>query len=112
TDEGLVASEPKPLRNEISKKLGEPYIPEGPGWSRWAEDHVPVVLYEHLEQVFSIQSRAALEYAGDDWDLFLYVMTLVDRVSHPYWAYSHPETFPQLDPERAKRFARAVPDAY
>jgi len=112
TDDGLMVSEPKTLRSEISEKLGEPYIPEGPGWSRWADKNTPEVLYGHLEQVFTIQSKAAQLYAGGDWDLFLYVMTLVDRVSHPYWAYSHPSTFPDLDPEKIKKFGGAVADAY
>jgi hypothetical protein len=112
TDDGLVVSEPKTLRTEISNKIGEPYIPEGPGWSRWADEHVPGVLYDHLEQVFSGQSKAALEYAGGDWDLFIYVMTFVDRVSHPYWAYTHPDTFPNLDKAKAAKFAAAVPNSY
>ena len=112
TDDGLLVSEPKTLRAEISTKIGEPYIPEGPGWSRWADEHTPEVLYQHLEQVFSIQSKAALEYAGGDWDLFLYVMTFVDRISHPYWGYGHPESFPGMDPAKAKKFASAVPDSY
>jgi predicted AlkP superfamily phosphohydrolase/phosphomutase len=112
TDDGLLISEPKSFRTEITKKIGEPYIPEGPGWSRWADEHVPEVLYPHLEQVFSIQSKAALEYAGGDWDLYLYVMTFVDRISHPYWAYSHPESFPSLDPAKVKKYASAVGDAY
>ncbi len=111
-DDGLLISEPKSLREEISKKIGEPYIPEGPGWSRWADDRTAEVLYDHLEQIFSIQSRAALEYADDDWNLFLYVMTFVDRVSHPYWAYGHPDGFPGLDPEKAKKYANAVGNAY
>jgi hypothetical protein len=111
-DAGLVISEPKPLRAEISKTIGEPYIPEGPGWSKWADEHVPTVLYDHLEQVFSGQSKAALEFAGTDWDLFIYVMTLVDRVSHPYWAYTHPQTFPTLDKAKVEKFKHAVPNSY
>jgi len=111
-DDGLVASEPKKLRTEISKKLGEPYIPEGPGWSKWAEPYAPEVLYDHLEQIFVNQSRAAQMYAGGDWKLFLYVMTFVDRISHPYWAYSHPSEYPGIDLEKAKKYEHAVPDAY
>src|SRR6185369_10404445 len=112
TDEGLVASEPKKLRSQVSEKIGEPYIPEGPGWSKWAEDYTPAVLYQHLEQVFSIQSKAALLYAPGDWKLFLYVMTFVDRISHPYWAYSHPENFPDMNPDKAKKYGGMVADAY
>jgi hypothetical protein len=62
--------------------------------------------------VFAGQSKAALEYAGGDWDLFIYVMTFVDRVSHPYWAYTHPEGFPTLDKAKAEKFAYAVPSSY
>jgi hypothetical protein len=111
-DEGLLISEPKELRSQVAAKLGEPYIPEGPGWSRWDDPKVPEVLYPHLEQVFSNQSKAALLSAGGDWDLFLFVMTLVDRVSHPYWAYSHTDAFPDLDREKAKKYETAVADAY
>lgn len=112
TDDGLLISEPKALRAELSETLGEPYIPEGPGWSRWDEAHTPEVLYDHLDQIFTIQSKAALEYASGDWDLFLFVMTLVDRVSHPYWAYSHADSFPDLDKDKARLYGAAVADAY
>ena len=112
TDDGIVVSEPRDLRGKISERLREPYIPEGPGWSRWAEPDTADFLYAHLKQVFDIQSRAALEYAGTDWGLFLYVMTLVDRVSHPYWAYSHPDDYPDLDRDKAERYESAVADAY
>lgn len=112
TDDGLLVSEPKTLRAEVSEKIGEPYIPEGPGWSKWADEHTPEVLYDHLEQVFTNQSKAALMYSGGDWDLFLYVMTFVDRVSHPYWAYGHSAGFPTMDPEKAKKYGGAVANAY
>ena len=112
TDDGLVISEPTTLRAEISAAIGTPYIPEGPGWSRWAEPDTPDYLYPHLEQVFDIQTRAALQYAGGDWGLFLYVMTLVDRVSHAYWAYANPGDFPAIDRDKARRYESAVGDAY
>ncbi|HEY2774460.1 MAG TPA: alkaline phosphatase family protein [Candidatus Binatia bacterium] len=112
TDDGLVASEPKNARSEVSAKIGEPYIPEGPGWSRWDQEHVADVLYDHLDQVFSIQSKGAELYAGDDWRLFLYVMTFVDRISHPYWGYAHPDNFPNMDREKAKKYENFVANAY
>jgi len=112
TDDGIVMSEPADLRGKISERLGEPYIPEGPGWSRWEDADTPVYLYQHLKQIFDIQTRAALLYAAGDWDLSLYVMTLVDRVSHPYWAYSHPDDYPGIDREKAKIYETAVADAY
>lgn len=112
TDEGIIMSHPKELRAQVSEKLGEPYIPEGPGWSRWNQPDTAEYLYEHLVQVFDIQARAATLYAGDDWKLFAFIMTLVDRVSHPYWAYGHAEDYEGMDPQRAKRYGSAVADSY
>ena len=111
-DDGLVVSSPRGLRAKISERLGEPYIPEGPGWSRYADEETPVYLYEHLKQVFDIQTRAALLYAGGNWDLSIYVMTLVDRVSHPYWAYSHPDDYPEIDRKKARHYEGAVAQSY
>lgn len=111
-DDGLVITEPKQVRGELAAKFGEPYIPEGPGWSRWEDEDTPTYLYQHLDQVFGIQSKAALEYVSKPWDLFLYVMTFVDRVSHPYWAYGHAADYPGLDLEKAKKSETAVADSY
>lgn len=112
TDAGLKVSTPEPLRDDVEKILGERYIPEGPGWSRWEDPETPEYLYEHLEQVFDVQSGAAELYADKPWDLFTYVMTFTDRISHPYWAYAYPEEFPDLDLEKAAKFSTAVADSY
>lgn len=111
-DDGIVMTSPKELRGQLAAKLGEPYIPEGPGWSRWEEPDTPEFLADHLDQVFDIQTKAAFDYVAEDWQAFLYVMTLVDRVSHPYWAYSHPDDYEGLDRAKAAKYASAVDDAY
>lgn len=113
TDSQLVYTHPKDLLAKLANVLGDrPYIPEGPGWSKYAEPDTPEYLFEHLVQVSEIQSQAATAFAGDDWRLFIYVNTLVDRVSHPYWAYSRAEDYIGLPKEKAERFGYAVKQSY
>jgi hypothetical protein len=111
-DPGLVISYPADLRRRIAAELVDDYIPEGPGWSRYGDEETPEYLYEHLVQVSRIQTRAASLFTPGEWDLFIYVNTLVDRVSHPYWAYMQPGDYEGLDPDKARRFGSAVKDAY
>lgn len=111
-DDGMKMSFPADIRAEIDERLGEPYIPEGPGWSKHAEEDTPKYLYQHLEQVARNQTRAASMFADKDWNLLIYVDTLVDRVSHPYWAYMQPGEYDGLDRAKAKRYENAVRDAY
>lgn len=111
-DDGLVCSHPPEWEHEVSARLGEAYVPEGPGWSQHAEDDVVTVLHEHLAQVAELQTAAALMSAEGDWDLLIYVSTLVDRTSHPYWPYMHPEAYPELDPELVAAHGGRVLDAY
>ncbi|MFP6610113.1 MAG: alkaline phosphatase family protein [Deltaproteobacteria bacterium] len=111
-DPGLVVSHPGDVTERIAVGLAGPYIPEGPGWSRWAEPDTPKYLYEHLVDVSRIQTDAVGMFVGGRWDLLIYVNTLVDRVSHPYWAYMRPEDYEDLPPEKAALYSEAVRDSY
>ena len=42
-DDGMNMSYPASARLAVDAELGEPYIPEGPGWSKHAEPETPVV---------------------------------------------------------------------
>ena len=112
TDDELVITYPKELHAEIDRTLGQPYVPEGPGWSRYAEEDTPKFLYDHLLQVARVQADAAELLVKRPWDLFIYVDTLVDRVSHPYWAYMRPDDYEGLDPAKAERFREYVRNSY
>lgn len=113
SDPGMKMVWPEGERARYEAEHGGVYIPEGPGWSLWDKDETPEYLYEHCKQVFDIQNEAALAYIdAAPWDLFLYVMTFTDRISHPYWAYANPDDFPDLDREKAARFETAVADSY
>jgi hypothetical protein len=113
TDSQLVYTHPADLLVRLTGVLGErPYIPEGPGWSKYAEPETPEYLFEHLLQVSEIQSDATAAFAADDWRLFIYVNTLVDRVCHPYWAYANPQDYIDLPEKNAERYGYAVKQAY
>jgi hypothetical protein len=112
SDPGMKIVWPEGERQRYEESIGHAYIPEGPGWSLWDKEDTPAYLYDHCKQVFDIQTAAALSYIDQPWDLFLYVMTLTDRISHPYWAYANPESFPEIDREKAALYATAVADSY
>src|SRR6185436_1837513 len=59
-----------------------------------------------------IQTKGAVLLAAKKWDLFIYVDTLVDRISHPYWSYMRPNDYVGVDPAKAARYADAVRNAY
>jgi hypothetical protein len=112
SDEGMIMSYPQGMRALVSDQIGEQYIPEGPGWSKHAEPDTPRYLFEHLVDVSRMQTDAASLFAGEDWQLFIYVNTLVDRVSHPYWAYMNAQDYEGLDPAKAREYAEVVRNAY
>ena len=113
TDGQFVISDPPDTLARLGPVLeARPYVPEGPGWSKHAEPDTPDYLFEHLVHVARIQTDAVAAFASEDWRLFVYVDTLVDRTSHPYWAYSHPEGYDGLSLEKAARYANVVKDSY
>ena len=111
-DDGLQITYPADARERIRAQLGDEYIPEGPGWSKWAEPETPEYLYEHLLQVADIQTHAVDVFAPTDWDLLVYVDTFVDRVSHPYWAYMRPSDYDDMDLAKAAKYRDAVKNSY
>lgn len=112
-DPGLAISYPTDARAKIESEIGEAYIPEGPGWSKHAEPDTPGYLFQHLLDVSRTHSRVAERLvAAGEWDLFVYVDTLVDRVSHPYWSYMRPDDYPNIDRAKADLYKDAVREAY
>lgn len=112
SDADMMMASPPEARALIDQHLGEPYIPEGPGWSKHAEPETPGYLAEHLVQVSRNQTEAVSMYADTPWRLLIYVDTLVDRVSHPYWAYMAPDNYDGLDSAKAAKWKDEVREAY
>lgn len=113
TDGQFIFTSPPDLLARLGPILdGRPYIPEGPGWSKHAEPDTPDYLFEHLAQVAETQTDTAAAFVPDDWRLFVFIHTLVDRTSHPYWAYSQAEKYVGLPPEKAARYGAVVAESY
>lgn len=112
TDDRLEFTWPRRHQRHLAGLVGHPYIPEGPGWNRHDEPQTPVYLYDHLVEIADQHTAAVLDVADDPWSMLIYVHTLVDRTSHPYWAYDHPEDYDGFDPARAEAFSGTVADAY
>jgi len=113
-DDKYVLTFPPDLKSSLRTGVlgGRPYVAEGPGWSKHADADTPNYLAEHLEQVAEIQTDVAASFADEDWQLFIFVNTLIDRVSHPYWAYANPGTYEGLPPAKAALYKEAVAAAY
>jgi len=111
-DNGIVFTQPKELQQRLEKVLGSPYVPEGPGWSRWKDPEQPAYLYDQLVEISRLQTRASLFLLKQPWDLFVYVLTLTDRVQHPYWSFMEPESFTHVDADLVRRFKDRVAASY
>ena len=103
---------PAAALERVRTATGMRYVPEGAGWLQHARRPTLGFLFEHLVQIARIQSGAAAVFAADPWRLFVYVNTLVDRVSHPYWPYTQPQDYDGVESAKARRHAETVRDAY
>ena len=113
SDGRTVLTHPRGVLNLLDVEAGPaPYIAEGPGWSKYDAPHTANYLAEHLTEVAGIQTLGPRKFAGEPWNLFIYVHTLVDRVSHPYWSYMNADDYVGVDPVKAKAHGEAVRDAY
>ena len=112
TDDGIVITQPVSLHAELDQAIGQPYVVEGAGWIKHADEDTPKYLYDHLAQIAQVQTEGAAMLAAKKWDLFIYVHTLVDRISHPYWSYMRPNDYDGVDPAKAARFGDVVRNAY
>jgi len=107
TDYQLCTRTPRSWLARLTGVSANARTSRGPGWSKYAEPTRPRYLFEHLVQVAEIQSDAATSFASDDWRLFIYVNTLVDRVSHPYWPTAARKIYIDPAEREAVRFGYA-----
>lgn len=78
-----------------------------PGAEKRAE-----ALIAGLHAVEAGRTDAALHLlARHDWDLFMIVYVMTDRLQHLFWRFMD-ETHPEHDPELGQRFGEAIADGY
>lgn len=103
---------------DFFKKLSAPYVVEGPGWRAHEDPRVAPHLPAVLEDIERLHSEAAIRLLEERTpDLFVYPLTLVDRIQHPYWRDHEPEPYagdgferPKLTPQDPVEAAYRVSD--
>lgn len=108
----VLISDPTEFISDLEAATGRPYIPEGPGFRLWHEPATARYLYPHLLDLTSMHIEAAEALLDTPWDLFVYVNTFVDRISHLYWPFMSPGDYKGVTPQAAARFGGRVGDAY
>jgi predicted AlkP superfamily phosphohydrolase/phosphomutase len=75
----------------------EPYVVEGLGWRAHRDDRIAAHLFSILADFERTHLRAALaELEREPPDLFAYVLTLTDRIQHPFWRDHEPAAYGSL----------------
>ena len=72
-----------------------PYVVEGLGWARYADDRIAKLLPDKImetERGHQETAKRLLENLAPN--LFSYVITVTDRLQHPFWALHEPSAFP------------------
>jgi hypothetical protein len=87
------------------------------GWSMdtWALNELRIDEKTFLEDVYFSENKFAEIMRGllddGDFDLYVHVFELTDRVSHVFWRFQDPE-YPGYDSTMALRYGGAIRDSY
>ncbi len=112
-DESWSFVEPRSLYGELQEQIGLNYLAEGAGWKMYTDPRTLDLLYEHSVDVESRHVDAGEFLAQNkDWDLFIEVITLTDRISHPYWPFKEPHRYDGISEESAKEYGDRVERCY
>ncbi len=94
----------------INSNLIEPYIAEGVGWQIFLEERLLGALPQHLTDVGRCRKSTALNILDQmDHELFVYIITMTDRIQHPMLKFMMPEAYRKLGEELEGDFARFQP---
>ena len=90
------------------------YVVEPTGWLSADDPGVRDALFEHFVDVERMHLRASLALLDlvEDWRLFVHVITLPDRVSHPFWRFHRPDDYPPVAPSELEANATRVEESY
>ena len=112
---------PPELAAELDSRFG-PYIVEGTGWLLF---QVPQLVRPLAEHQFDVADRrlvaAGHVWERESWDSLFYVLTLTDRIQHPFWMFldharygikQHPDAGHGTINEHTRGMETIVEDAY
>jgi predicted AlkP superfamily phosphohydrolase/phosphomutase len=110
----LPISEPPRLSRELADRFG---LYKTLGWSMdtWALNELRIDEKTFLEDVYFSENKFAEIMRGllddEDFDLYVHVFELTDRVSHVFWRFQDPE-YPAYDSTLAARYGGAIRGSY
>jgi len=88
-----------PENHEQLERLEAPYLIEASGWLYFRDPRLLDTLAENL--FGSAQDRIReLDHLWrrGDWDEFVYVFTIIDRLQHSFWSFLDTREFPRIAP--------------
>lgn len=92
---------------------GEPYVVEGLGWKASHDPRVADLVPAALTDIEEGHVATAERLLRDEPDLFSFVITITDRVQHPFWPLHQPEDYAgRLTVPPGMERDRPVEDAY
>jgi len=110
-----VYTHPPDFSNTLFEKIGV-YIPESIGWHGRIFDENPDKLNILLENTLEISRyhKAATQYLleSQQWDIFITVFTVTDRIMHRYWKYMEPHKFNNVDDKLADEFGETINNSF
>ncbi len=109
---GVRISAPREFVPELEEAVGRPYVPEGPGFLLWDKPDTVRYTYPHLHEITRMHLEAARALAETRWELFVFVSTFVDRISHLYWPHMFPEDYEGLEQADVELYRDLVTEAY
>ncbi len=91
-----------------------PYVVEGIGWMATVDPAMREPFAEEEQALTRSRVRAVrvLLRTVPDWRLLAVVYTITDRMSHAFWRFYDPASFPPIDPVELRANASRVEDAY
>jgi len=84
----------------LTARMVTPYVAEGVGWQIFLEPRLLETLAEHLTDIAASRMNAGIEILKDrSPDLFVYIVTLTDRIQHPMLKFLLPAEYERLADE-------------
>jgi hypothetical protein len=75
-------------------ELDSPYVVEGVGWRLHLDPRAAALLPEVLSDIERVHADAALALIAEQTpSLFAYIITLTNRIQHPFWRLHDPSAF-------------------
>jgi hypothetical protein len=94
----------------LEERMVTPYVAEGVGWQIFLEPRLLETLHEHLTDVAASRVNAGLAILEQqEPDLFVYIVTLTDRIQHPMLKFLLPSEYEKLAGEVGGNYERLKP---